>query len=152
MADLITLRVTRYRPENDTEPTTQDYEIPLRKEWAVLDGLNYIKDHLDGTLSYRWSCRMGICGSCGMTVNGDPKLGCATFLADYLPGPVRVEPMRNFPVIRDLVVDISDFMAKLPRVNTCIIREDERSIEDGEYLQTPAELDEYKKFSMCINC
>lgn len=68
----------------------------LTREWAVLDGLTYIKDHLDGTLSFRWSCRMGICGSSGMTINGDPKLACATFLADYLPGPVRVEPMRNF--------------------------------------------------------
>jgi succinate dehydrogenase/fumarate reductase iron-sulfur protein len=87
-----------------------------------------------------------------MTINGDPKLACATFLADYLPGPVRVEPMRNFPVIRDLVVDISDFMAKLPRVKPWIIRDDERSMEDGEYPQTPAELDEFKQFSMCINC
>ena len=80
------------------------------KEWVVLDALNYIKDHLDGTLSFRWSCRMGICGSCGMMVNGEPKLTCATFLTDYAPGPVRVEPLRNFPVIRDLVVDIDDFM------------------------------------------
>jgi fumarate reductase iron-sulfur subunit len=151
MADLITLRVTRYRPENDTEPTTQDYEIPLRKEWAVLDGLNHIKDHLDGTLSYRWSCRMGICGSCGMTVNGEPRLTCATFLEDCAPGPIRVEPLRNFPVIRDLVVEIGDFMRKLPQVKPWIIREEEASI-DSEYLQTPAELDQYKQFSMCINC
>jgi fumarate reductase iron-sulfur subunit len=151
MADLITLRVTRYRPENETEPTTQDYEIPLRREWAVLDGLNHIKDHLDGTLSYRWSCRMGICGSCGMTVNGEPRLTCATFLEDCAPGPIRVEPLRNFPVIRDLVVEIGDFMRKLPQVKPWIIREEEASI-DSEYLQTPAELDQYKQFSMCINC
>ena len=87
--------------------------MPCRKDWVVLDGLNYIKDQLDGTLSYRWSCRMGICGSCGMTVNGEPKLTCATFLTDYAPGPVRVEPLRNFPVVRDLVVEIGDFMRKL---------------------------------------
>ena len=60
--------------------------------------------------------------------------------------------MRNFPVIRDLVVDISDFMAKLPSVKPWIIRKDELSVDDGEYLQTPAEMDEYKKLSMCINC
>lgn len=124
----------------------------LTREWAVLDGLTYIKDHLDGTLSFRWSCRMGICGSSGMTINGDPKLACATFLADYLPGPVRVEPMRNFPVIRDLVVDISDFMAKLPSVKPWLVRHDEPPVEDGEYRQTPAELDAFKQFSMCINC
>ena len=86
MADRITLEVSRYRPELETEPVLQFYEVPLRKEWAILDGLNYIKDQLDGTLSYRWSCRMGICGSCGMTVNGEPKLTCATFLGDYAPG------------------------------------------------------------------
>src|SRR5262245_22826151 len=102
MADRIALQVVRYRPEMEAEPTFQEYEVPLHKDWVVLDGLNHVKDQIDGTLSYRWSCRMGICGSCGMTVNGEPKLTCATFLTDYAPGPVRVEPLRNFPVIRDL--------------------------------------------------
>src|ERR671915_2036162 len=116
MADMITLEVMRYRPEQETEPTFQPYEVPFHEDWVVLDALNYIKDRLDGSLSYRWSCRMGVCGSCGMTVNGEPKLTCATFLADYAPGPIRVEPLRNFPVIRDLVIDIGDFMQKLVRV------------------------------------
>ncbi|ONI87723.1 succinate dehydrogenase/fumarate reductase iron-sulfur subunit [Saccharothrix sp. ALI-22-I] len=151
MADTITLQVARYRPGQEPEPVFQSYDVPLRKEWAVLDGLNHVKDHVDGTLSYRWSCRMGICGSCGMTVNGSPVLSCATFLTDYAPGPVRVEPLRNFPVVRDLVVDITDFMAKLPSVKPWLIRDDEPEPE-GEYLQTPGELDDYKKFSMCINC
>jgi fumarate reductase iron-sulfur subunit len=152
MADRIILQVTRYRPEHDKAPTTQDYEIPLRKDWAVLDGLNHIKDHVDGTLSYRWSCRMGICGSCGMNVNGEPRLTCGTFLTDYAPGPVRVEPLSNFPVVRDLVVEIGDFMTKLSTVKPWLIREDEKPPSEGEYLQTPAELEEYKQFSMCINC
>ena len=60
--------------------------MPCPSDWVVLDGLNHVKDQMDGTLSYRWSCRMGICGSCGMTVNGEPKLTCATFLTDYAPG------------------------------------------------------------------
>ncbi|MEP6527620.1 MAG: succinate dehydrogenase/fumarate reductase iron-sulfur subunit [Nocardioidaceae bacterium] len=152
MADEIRLQVARYRPEQEAEPTVQEYVVPLRKELSVLDGLNYVKDRLDGSLSFRWSCRMGICGSCGMTVNGEPKLTCGTFLTDYAPGPVRVEPMRNFPVVRDLVVDIGDFMQKLPKVSPWIIRDEEKSLDEGEYLQTPEELDEYKQFSMCINC
>ncbi len=152
MADQITLQVARYRPEEEAAPTFQEYEVPCPKEWVVLDGLNYVKDRLDGTLSYRWSCRMGICGSCGMTVNGEPKLTCATFLADYAPGPVRVEPLRNFPVIRDLVVEIGDFMRKLSRVKPWIIRKDHKPLSDGEYRQTPQEMDEYTQFSMCINC
>jgi fumarate reductase iron-sulfur subunit len=94
----------------------------------------------------------GICGSCGMTVNGDPKLSCETFLTDYAPGPVRVEPLRNFPVIRDLVVEIGDFLRKLPTVKPWIVREQDKPVEDGEFLQTPQEPEDYQQFSMCINC
>jgi len=152
MVDRITIEVARYRPEKEAEPSFQAYEVPCRKDWVILDGLNHIKDYLDGTLSFRWSCRMGVCGSCGMTVNGEPKLTCATFLADYAPGPVRIEPLRNFPVIRDVIVDIGDFMQKLSAVKPWIIRDEEKPLAEGEYRQTPEQLDEYKQFSMCINC
>jgi fumarate reductase iron-sulfur subunit len=152
MTKQIKLQVARYRPEQESEPVFDEYEVPCHSDWVVLDGLNHIKDRLDGTLSYRWSCRMGICGSCGMTVNGEPKLTCATFLDDYAPGPVRVEPLRNFPVIRDLIVDLGDFMQKLVRVKPWIVRSVEQPLTAGEYLQSPEELDEYKQFSMCINC
>jgi fumarate reductase iron-sulfur subunit len=152
MADTIELEVTRYAPERDAKPGRQAFGVPLRKDWTVLDGLNYIKDRLDGSLTFRWSCRMGICGSCGMMVNGEPKLTCATFLSSYAPGPVRVEPLRYFPVIRDLVVAITDFMAKLQAVKPWIIRKEEKPLAEGEYLQTPQQLDAYKQFSMCINC
>jgi fumarate reductase iron-sulfur subunit len=152
MAETITLEVARYRPEQEMEPTFQQFEVPFRKDWVVLDALNYIKDKLDTSLSYRWSCRMGVCGSCGMMVNDEPKLTCATFLSDYMPGPVRVEPLRNFPVVRDLVIAMTDFMVKLQRVKPWLIREQEQPLSEGEYLQTPEQLDVYKQFSMCINC
>ncbi|HWQ33650.1 MAG TPA: succinate dehydrogenase/fumarate reductase iron-sulfur subunit [Blastocatellia bacterium] len=152
MAETITLEVARYRPEEEEEPSFQQYEVPFSKDWVVLDALNYIKDRIDGSLSYRWSCRMGVCGSCGMMVNGEPKLTCATFLSDYRPGPVRVEPLRFFPVVRDLVVEISDFMTKLRSVKPWLVRDAEKPLNEGEYLQTPEQLDEYKQFSMCINC
>ncbi|MGH7340975.1 MAG: succinate dehydrogenase/fumarate reductase iron-sulfur subunit, partial [Candidatus Rokuibacteriota bacterium] len=152
MSNRIKLQIARYRPEQESEATVDEYEVPYTKEMAVLDGLNYVKDALDGTLAYRWSCRMGICGSCGMTVNGEPKLTCATFLGDYAPGPVRVEPLRNFPVIRDLIVDIGDFMQKLVRIKPWIVRAAEKPLSEGEYRQTPDELEDYKQFSMCINC
>jgi fumarate reductase iron-sulfur subunit len=152
MPQRITLQVARYRPESDTESTFQEYDVPCPREWVVLDALNYVKDRLDGTLSYRWSCRMGICGSCGMMVNGEPKLTCATFLADYADGRVRVEPLQNFPIVRDLVVEFGDFMRKLTRVKPWLIRQVEKPLSDGEYRQTPQELEEYKQYSMCINC
>ena len=152
MANRITLEVTRYDPAHDEKPRLDSYEVPLRKEWVVLDALNYIKDHLDGSLSFRWSCRMGVCGSCGMMVNGVPKLTCATFLSAYAPGPIRVEPIKNFPVLRDLVVDASDFLIKLTKSKPWIIRKDEKPLQEGEHLQTPEQLETYKQFSMCINC
>ena len=148
----ITLKVTRYRPEQEEEPTAQTYEVPFNEDWVVLDALNYIKDQMDGTLSYRWSCRMGVCGSCGMMINGEPKLTCATFLRDYYPGEIRVEPLDNFPVVRDLVIDMSDFLEKFQAVKPWIVRQEEKSVEEGEYLQTPDQLSDFKQFSMCINC
>jgi fumarate reductase iron-sulfur subunit len=152
MADRIKLQVARYRPEMEVEPTFQEYEVPCHKDWVILDGLNYVKDQLDGTLSFRWSCRMGCCGSCGMSVNGTPKLTCATFLSEYAPGPVRVEPLRNFPVVRDLVVEIGDFMRKLVTVKPWIVRKEEKPLSQGEHRQTPLQMDEYHRYSMCINC
>lgn len=153
MADKIVLEIARYAPDRDGAPSFQSFEVPLRKEWVVLDALNHIKDTVDGTLTYRWSCRMGICGSCGMMVNGEPKLTCATFLSSYgKNATVRVEPLRYFPVVRDLVTALSDFLVKLQKVKPWLIRRDQPPLSEGEFLQTPEQLDLYKQFSMCINC
>ena len=152
MSESTTLQIQRYNPESETKPYWQSFEVPLRREWMVLDGLNYVKDHLDGSLSYRWACRMGVCGSCGMMVNGEPVLTCATYLSALPPGPVRVEPLNGFPVIRDLVGDIKDFIDKLRAVKPWIVRREAKPLSQGEYLQTPEELAEYKMYSMCINC
>src|SRR6266702_6027099 len=122
MPGRITMQVARYRPEIERDTQFQEYEVPCPRDWVVLDALNYVKDQLDGTLSYRWSCRMGVCGSCGMMVNGTPKLTCAAFLRDYYPQEIRVEPLVNFPSIRDLVIDMSDFLDKLKSVKPWIIR------------------------------
>jgi fumarate reductase iron-sulfur subunit len=141
----------RYRPEQDERESWQGYDVPCRPDWVVLDAINYIKDELDPTVSHRWSCRMGVCGSCGMMVNGRPELSCKAFVRD-LPQPIRVAPLANFPVVRDLVVELDSFMHKLKSVKPWIIRRVEKELEHGEYLQTPDELAEYKQFSMCINC
>ena len=153
MEKTLELTVSRYRPEEESEPTFQTYDVPYNKDWVILDALNYVKDQLDGSLTFRWSCRMGVCGSCGMMVNGTPKLTCEVPLSDYVSsGPIRIEPLQFFPVVRDLVVDINSFLGKLSSVKPWIIRNDEQPRAEGEYLQTPAELDVYKQFSMCINC
>ena len=148
----ITLDVFRFHPEKDAAPTFQRYDVPYHEDWVVLDALNWIKDQRDGTLSFRWSCCMGVCGSCGMMVNGEPKLTCADFLKHYYPRPIRIEPLVNFPVERDLVIVMDDFLRKLAAVKPYIVRDDVDETSGAEYRQTPAELAQYKQFSMCINC
>lgn len=147
----VELEVMRYRPEMDDKPFFQTYQVPCEEEWVVLDALNYVKDEMDRTLSYRWSCHMFVCGSCGMVINGEPKLACKAFLRDY-KGKIRVEPLANFPIERDLVIVQDDFMEKLESVKPYIVAKEEKPVEQGEYLQTPAQLKAYKQYSMCINC
>jgi len=143
--------ITRFDPDRDDEPRKQTYEVPVEPYWKVLDALNFIKDEIDPTLSHRWSCRMAVCGSCGMLVNGKPSLTCKDALSDY-GDTIEVEPLSNFPVIRDLVIDLDGFMEKLHGVRPWIIRAKQRAAEEGTYRQSPEELEQFRQFSMCINC
>ena len=157
MADKKTMKISvlRYRPETDTEPHFQEFEVPYIHETSVLEALNYIKDFLEPELSFRWSCRMAVCGSCGMMVNGVPHLACKTFLRDYDNTKVmKIEPLANFPIERDLVVDISDMIEKIERVKPYIIPSEEnknKPLTEG-YTQTPQQMELYRQFSQCINC
>ena len=155
MADaekIIEIQVLRYRPEQDKEPVLQSYKVPFTDDMSVLQGLQYIKDYLDGTVSFRWSCRMAICGSCGMMVDGKPKLSCKTFLREYYPQGLRVEALAHMPIERDLIVSVEDFVTKLESIKPYIIPKEPRTLEQGEYLQTPQQRDMYEQFSSCINC
>ncbi|NDV12531.1 succinate dehydrogenase/fumarate reductase iron-sulfur subunit [Crenobacter caeni] len=146
-----TVAVLRYRPEQDEAPVWQEYQVPYGDDTSVLAALNYIKDELDGTLSFRWSCRQAICGSCGMMIGGKPQLACKAFLRDY-PERVTVEALAHFPIERDLVVVMDGFIDKLQKVKPYLIPREMRALEDGEYLQTPEEMDLYAQFAGCINC
>lgn len=151
-ARTVELRVLRYTPGSDDEPSFETFRTPCTEDMSVLEALQTIKDQLDGSLAFRWSCRMAVCGSCGMIINGRPQLACNTFLRHLPPGPVTVEPLRNFPIERDLVVTVGDFVKKIESVYPYIIPKEPKRIEDGEYLQTPAQLAAYESFSDCINC
>src|SRR5689334_9947092 len=98
----IRIECLRYDPETDAAPRYQAYDVPFTDDMSVLQGLQYIKDHVDGSLTFRWSCRMAVCGSCGMMLNGTPSLSCETFLRDFHPAGLRVEPLTHFPIVRDL--------------------------------------------------
>ncbi|HET6602758.1 MAG TPA: succinate dehydrogenase/fumarate reductase iron-sulfur subunit [Xanthomonadaceae bacterium] len=147
----VELEVLRYNPETDSEPHFQRYDVDCEVEWVVLDALNHIKETIDPTLSYRWSCHMAVCGSCGMMINGEPTLSCKAFLRSY-PGVIRVEPLAHFPIQRDLVTVIDDFIDKLQRVKPYLVPKQARALAEGECLQTPAQLGAYKRYTQCINC
>lgn len=150
---LIEIEVLRYRPEQDEQPVPQTYQVPYQDDLSILEALQYIKDHLDGSLSFRWSCRMAICGSCGLMVNGIPKLGCKAFLRDYYPHKIKLEALANFPIERDLVVVMDDFINKLQEIKPYIIpAQQDKCLSEGTYQQTPEQMQKYQQFSMCINC
>lgn len=148
----IVIEVLRYQPESRAEPYVQAWPVEFSEDTSVLQALQRIKDFSDGTLTFRWSCRMAICGSCGMMIGGVPRLACRTFLRDFLPGPLRVEALAHFPIERDLVVDANDFMTKLASIKPYIVPCEARALAEGEYRQTPAELERFEQFSHCINC
>jgi len=87
-----------------------------------------------------------------MMINGKPRLACNSFLRHLPPGPVTIEPLNNFPIERDLVVTVGDFVKKIESIYPYIIPKEPKTVADGPYLQTPAQLAAYESFSDCINC
>ncbi|MBN1336559.1 MAG: succinate dehydrogenase iron-sulfur subunit [Deltaproteobacteria bacterium] len=152
----VVYRVRRFHPEKDEKPYWQEYTIQVEKGATVLDGLHRIRETTDPTLSYRYSCRMGVCGSCGMLISGKPRLACNTQIEEVLiqGNLVTVAPLPNFDVVKDLVPDLAPLFEKHRAVRPHILREgDALDPEPGtEWLQTPQELDRYVQFTYCIRC
>lgn len=142
--------IQRYNPEADRVPRREIFDVPWDEQTSLLDALGYIKDNLAYDLSYRWSCRMAICGSCGMMVDGVPKLACKTFLRDY-PDGLSVEPLAHFPVERDLIVDMSHFIESLAAIKPWIVG-NKQDPQAGPGIQTPGQMAKYHQFAGCINC
>lgn len=150
----ITFKIHRYAPGRDGNPTRVEYPIDYEPGMTVLDGLWQIKERIDSTLAWRSSCRMGICGSCGMFINGMPRLGCNTQIAELESSFVTVAPLPNFPIIRDLVPDLRPMFDAHTALSPFIIREsdEERERPTAEYYQSAEEMERYLQFSYCIKC
>jgi len=144
-----TLKIQRYNPETE-KVCFEEHSIPFSKDLTVLDALNYIKEKTGATIAYRWACRMGMCGSCGAIVNKKPMLMCSEF-CHKLKQPITIQPLRNFPVIKDLVVDTDDAMDKF-RSAMPYTEIQKRHIGKDETLQTPRQLKKLKQTSQCIKC
>lgn len=114
MDPLKTLRVSVWRGGADGH--YQDFDVPRRESQTVLDVVTHIQRHLDPTLAYRFACRVGMCGSCAMTVNGSPRWTCRTHVDKVAKGDaLTVAPLANMPVVRDLVADMREFFDKWAR-------------------------------------
>jgi len=152
MAEYI-FRIFRYDPEKDegTKGRVQEYKIEVQEGWTVLDALNYIKWNIDGSLTYRRACRHGICGSCGMTINGKSTLACETQIKDLGTQVITVEPLRGFGVIKDLVVDMEPFYDKLYAIKPYFITYSPPPT-DRERLQSPEERKLLDGKYECILC
>lgn len=105
MSDKIKVKVFRYDPKRDKKPNFQVYKVPANETFSILDVLIYIYEHYDGSLAFRYSCKMGKCGSCTVLANKKPVCACRTLVEDGMI----IEPLPNFPVIRDLVVDYKSY-------------------------------------------
>lgn len=103
---MVVFKVARFDPDRDEEPHLESYNVPYEKGMRVLDALNYIRATHDSTLAYRWICRAGQCGSCGVRVDGKAVLACQEEV-DPAADIVVIEPLPFFPVIKDLVVDLA---------------------------------------------
>ena len=149
----ITLRVARTNPSEGTAVTFSEFQIPVQKWTTVLEAILYVKQNLDHSLAVRYSCRQASCGSCGMKINGRPALACYTKISELNSTVVTVEPMNNFPIIRDLAVDFKQLFSTHKKMKPFIIREDsEVTSESKEFVQTPKELEAFHQFSYCIKC
>ena len=150
MSDMIRLQIYRYDPEKGGEPTMQAFEVPLTKPgMKLLDALNHIKWHLDGTLTYRRSCGEGVCGSDGLNINGVNGLACITPIAG-LKQPIKVRPLPSMDVIRDLVVDMEHFFDQYRSIRPWL--QAETPVPEHERLQTPEERAEIDGSYECILC
>jgi len=149
MAGNVEFKVMRFDPAAEAEPREVSYDVRAGARDRVLDGLNYIKWRLDGTLAYRRSCAHGVCGSDAVVINDTVGLACKKLIRD-LEAPVVVRPLATFAVIKDLVVDLEPFFATVRRVRPWL--EAGEAIPEREFLQTPAELEAFMDGTKCILC
>jgi succinate dehydrogenase / fumarate reductase iron-sulfur subunit len=149
----VTLHVKRFNPEADEpKPHFQEYSLEVEEHFTVLDSLIKVREEVDETLALRCSCRASICGSCAMRVNGNAKLACKTKLLNVMDadGILQIEPAGNLPVIKDLVVDMDPFWAKIRAVEPWL--QPQGPEPEGEYIAPNASMQHLTGVMGCIMC
>src|ERR671931_1664808 len=151
----VILKIYRANRHAGESPHYDRIEVPVQRWTTVLDALLYAKAYKDSSIGIRYSCRMASCGSCGMKINGIPRLACYTKVSELEGSTLTVEPLANFPHIRDLVTDFSQFFAH-HRDMKPYVQNDQADIKErtklSEFMQSPEDLDRFLQFSYCIKC
>lgn len=131
----------------------QDFEVPREESQTVLDVVTHVQRHLDPSLAYRFACRVGMCGSCAMTVNGQSRWTCRTHVSKVAEdGRLEIAPLHNLPVIRDLVTDMSEFFDKWAKAQGCFIGTRTRYDEFESVSPASAERQQVDAAIECIGC
>ncbi len=145
----VTLRIQRYNPEVDARPYWQEYTVEVEPTDRLLDALHKVKWEQDGTLSFRRSCAHGVCGSDALTISNVNRLACKVLVGD-LGSRVTVEPLRGFPIVKDLIVDMESFFEKYRSVRPYLINDDPPP--PVERYQTPEDRARIDDTTRCILC
>jgi len=144
------IQIYRWDPDTGENPRLDTFEIDLDKCGPmVLDAIIYIKNELDPTLAFRRSCREGICGSCSMNINGKNGLACLTNMRT-LPETIVLKPLPGLPVVRDLIVDMTQFFTQYESIKPYLMND--LPPPEKERLQSPEERDELNGLYECILC
>ena len=145
----VQLRILRCNPEQDVKAQWREYTVNAEPTDRVLDALHSVKWYQDGSLAFRRSCAHGICGSDAMMINGKNRLACKVLIKD-LKQPIVVEPMRGFPVAKDLIVDMTGFFEKYRSIKPYLVNDEPPP--KTERLQSPQERERYDETTKCILC
>ena len=145
----VTLRIKRQDPRSkkDPDPRWEEFTVPYAGNLTVLEGLFYVQEKFDGSLSFRYCCRASVCGSCAMYINGAYRLACQTNVKHLTGDVVTVSPLPRLPLVKDLVCEMDDFFAKYEYVKPWLIRNSPDPAK--EILQSPKER---KKLDMPVDC
>ena len=149
----VKLKIYRFNPETDKEPHYDIFIVEANPNERILDCLNKIRWEQDSSLAYRMSCAHGICGSDAVTINGVPALACQKLVKDYdNTQELVIEPLKYFPVIKDLTVDMEPFFNRIKAINPNV---SERTLDvtvDKERVQTVEERSRIDDAVKCILC
>ena len=144
-------RIYRWDPDTDENPRVDSYEVDLdRSGPMVLDAIIKIKNEIDPTLTFRRSCREGVCGSCAMNIGGTNTLACTTYI-DEIKGDIKVYPLPHLPVVKDLVADLTTAYAQYTAIEPWL-KADTPAPPDGERLQSPDDRRQLDGMWECILC